>query len=168
MTDKILIACIGNIFLGDDAFGVEMARRLVQSPLREGVNVVDFGIRSYDLAYALMRDWDLVILVDALPRGGSPGTLYVLEPELPSEGELSLDAHTMDAHTMNPVSVLKLVHALGGKAGRVLVVGCEPGSLAPNPYGSMGLSAVVEAALDDAVRMIHDLIARTRSPQVAA
>lgn len=163
MNDRILIACVGNIFLGDDAFGVEMARRLAQSPLREGVNVVDFGIRSYDLAYALMRDWDLVILVDALPRGGSPGTLYILEPEPPSGREISLDAHTM-----NPVSVLNLVHALGGKPGRVIVLGCEPGNLEPNPYGNMGLSPAVEAALDDAVRTVHDLIARTRGPQVAA
>jgi hypothetical protein len=74
---NILIACIGNIFLGDDAFGVEVARRLANQALPEGVRVIDFGIRSYDLAYALMDDWEFVILVDAAPRGGLPGTVPV-------------------------------------------------------------------------------------------
>jgi hydrogenase maturation protease len=80
MKGKLLVAGIGNIFLGDDAFGVEVVKRLAQRPLPEGVRVVDFGIRSYDLAYALMDDWDLAILVDALPRGGEAGTVYTVEP----------------------------------------------------------------------------------------
>lgn len=163
MNRKILVACIGNIFLGDDAFGVEIAKRLAQHALPEGVSVIDFGIRSYDLAYALMQDWDLVILVDALPQGGEPGTLYMLKPEVADSGETSFDAHTM-----NPVSVLQLVRALGGNLGRVLVVGCEPQSIEPDADGNIGLSPAVTHALDEAVQMIDKLITRTRSRATAA
>ena len=165
MDSNILVACIGNIFLGDDAFGVEVAKRLAERPLPEGVTVIDFGIRSYDLAYALMQEWELVILVDALPGGGAPGTLYAFEPELPSEGEIPA---SLDAHTMNPVSVLQMVHALGGKVGHLLVVGCEPESVEPKDDGTMGLSARVAGALDEAVRMIHEVIIRARSQAMAA
>ena len=123
MNGRILVVGIGNIFLGDDAFGVEVVERLAKRPLPIGVTVRDFGIRSYDLAYALMENWDLVILVDALPRGGEPGTLYAMEAELPEGNETP---PSLDAHTMNPVAVFQLVSALGGKVGRTLVVGCEP------------------------------------------
>ncbi len=125
---KVLVAGVGNIFLGDDAFGVEVVQRLASRTLPDNVNVVDFGIRSYDLAYALMEAWELVILVDAVPRGGQPGTVYVIEPELPQSGE-SPAGLGFDAHSMNPVSVLQLVHALGGTFARTLVVGCEPASI---------------------------------------
>lgn len=158
MKGRVLVAGIGNIFLGDDAFGVEVVARLARRPLPEHVVVRDFGIRSYDLAYALMQEWELAILVDALPRGGEPGTLYTLEPELPASGE---QPSTVDAHSMNPVAVLHLVNVLGGKTGRLLVVGCEPGSVEPDPEGKMGnmsLTAPVEAAVDGAVRMIEELI----------
>jgi hydrogenase maturation protease len=162
---KILVAGIGNIFLGDDAFGVEVARRFAERPLPEGVTVVDFGIRSYDLAYALMEDWELVILIDALPRGGQPGTLYLLEPELDGKDESPI---SIDAHTMNPVSVLQMVRALGGKPGRMLVAGCEPESIEPQSEGLIGLSAAVSATVDEAVRMIEDVINRARSEATAA
>jgi hydrogenase maturation protease len=164
MNGKVLVAGIGNIFLGDDAFGVEVAQRLAARSLPEGVKVVDFGIRSYDLAYALMNDWDLVILVDALPCEGKPGTLYIMEPELPSDG----DTASLDAHTMNPVAVLQVVSALGGRVGRMLVVGCEPASVEPDDSGDMGLSAPVSAAVDEAVRVVEDLIVRERSHATAA
>jgi len=165
MNGKLLVAGVGNIFLGDDAFGVEVAKRLAERPLPEGVGVADFGIRSYDLAYALMDDWDLVILVDALPRGGRPGTLYTLEAKIPGEGEVP---PSLDAHTMNPVAVLQLVSALGGRVGRLLVVGCEPATVEPDPQGHIGLSAPVAAALDEAVRTIEELITRARSEATAA
>jgi hydrogenase maturation protease len=158
MAGRVLVACVGNIFLGDDAFGVEMAQRLAQRSLPEGVTVVDFGIRSYDLAYALMDDWDLVILVDTLSRGGKPGTLYTLEPELPERGDAA-GSGGFDAHTMNPVSVLQLVSALGGKCGRMLVVGCEPATVEPNADGQTGLSEPVRAAVEEAVAMVEQLIA---------
>jgi hydrogenase maturation protease len=164
MNDKVLVAGIGNIFLGDDAFGVEVVERLAQRRLPGNVCVVDFGIRSFDLAYALMQDWELVILVDALPRGGKPGTLYTLQPELPS-GEVPPN---LDAHTMNPVAVLQLVSALGGQVGRILVVGCEPATVEPDSEGNMGLSAPVAAAVDEAVRMVEELVERVRSQATAA
>jgi hydrogenase maturation protease len=165
MKGKLLVAGIGNIFLGDDAFGVEVVKRLAQRPLPEGVRVVDFGIRSYDLAYALMDDWDLAILVDALPRGGEAGTVYTVEPEFPQDGEL---AGAFDAHTMNPVAVLQLVSALGGRLGHMLVVGCEPVTVEPDPEGKIGLSPPVGAAVDEAIRVIEELIMRERSEATAA
>ena len=165
MNGNVLVAGIGNVFLGDDAFGVEVLDRLVQRPVPRGVCVADFGIRSYDLAYALMEDWDLVILVDALSRGGDPGTLYMLEPQLsPEAGALPM----VDAHTMNPVAVLQLVAALGGKIGKMVVVGCEPGSLEPDGGGNIGLSAPVSAAVGEAVRMVEELITSARNQAVAA
>ena len=86
MSAKILIACVGNIFLGDDGFGVEVALSLSKRQLPESVSVKDFGIRGFDLAYALLDPWDLVILVDALSRGEAAGTLYVMEPDLSGRG----------------------------------------------------------------------------------
>lgn len=162
---KILVACVGNIFFGDDAFGVEVARRLRGRELPDDVVVTEFGIRGYDLAYALMEEWDRVILVDALPLGGVPGTVYTLEPELPDQKEHSCE---LDAHSMSPVSVLKLVHTLGGRPRRVLVVGCEPARLEPDREGRIGLSPPVEAGVNDAVMMIEDLINRVRSEGNAA
>jgi hydrogenase maturation protease len=163
MESKVLVACIGNIFLGDDAFGVEVASRLRQEPLPQHVKVVDFGIRSYDLAYALMEPWDDVILVDALPRGGAPGTVYVLEPELPGD-DATAEQFAIDAHSMNPVAVLQMVQALGGKIERMLVVGCEPSSVEPDGTGNLGLSPRAEAAVSAAIETIKRLIGRERSP----
>jgi hydrogenase maturation protease len=165
MKGKLLVAGVGNIFLGDDAFGVEVAKRLAQRELPGGVEVADFGIRSYDLAYALMDDWDLVILVDALPRGGWPGTLYTFQPELPSDGEVP---PSLDAHTMNPVAVLQLLSALGGRIPPLLVVGCEPTSVEPDLEGNIGLTAPVAAAIDEAVAIIEELITRVRGEATAA
>jgi hydrogenase maturation protease len=165
MNGKILVACIGNIFLGDDAFGVEMAKRLSACALPHHVSVVDFGIRSYDLAYSLMQEWDLIILVDALPRGGRPGTLYILEPDVTDDERTST---TLDAHTMNPVSVLQMVRALGGTVRRLLVVGCEPECVEPNEDGNTGLSAPVSGALEEAVRMIEGLTTGAGSREIAA
>jgi len=155
MKGKVLVACVGNIFLGDDAFGVEVAQRLAGTELPHHVVVRDFGIRSYDLAYALMESWDLVILVDAVPQGGLPGTVYTIEPELP-EGADSTQA--LDAHTMNPVAVLQLVSALGGRVERMLVVGCEPQTTAADETGNIGLSPAVQAAMDETIRTIQQLV----------
>ncbi len=167
MESKVLVACVGNIFLGDDAFGVEVASRLRRELLPAGVKVVDFGIKSYDLAYALMEPWDDVILVDALPRGGLAGTIYVLEPELPSD-VANGQSPAIDAHSMNPVAVLQMVHALGGKIRRILVVGCEPSSVEADGTGNLELSPPVQAAVGEAVETIKRLIQRARSRKVAA
>ncbi len=152
---KVLVAGVGNIFLGDDAFGVEVVQRFAKRGVPENANVVDFGIRSYDLAFALMEPWELVILVDAVSRGEEPGTVYVIEPELTQMSE-SLTGLGFDAHSMNPVSVLQLVEKLGGKFARTLVVGCEPASI---DASEDGLSEPVRAAVDEAVRTIEELIA---------
>jgi hydrogenase maturation protease len=154
---KVLVAGIGNIFLGDDGFGVEVVRRLSAIPLPEGVKVKDFGIRGFDLAYALMDGYDLSILVDATPQGGEPGTLYTIEADV-SGLEHAEVGSTIDTHAMNPVRVLHLVRALGGEPGPILVVGCEPGVL-EDENGTIGLSAPVEAAVDEAVSMVRSLIA---------
>src|SRR6476661_2103049 len=106
---SILIAGIGNIFLGDDAFGVEVAQRLTQRSWPTGVRVEDFGIRGFDLAYAILDGYDVTILVDATPRGGDPGTLYLIEPDLNMAGGVGIEPHGMD-----PVKVLQLVKTLGG------------------------------------------------------
>jgi hydrogenase maturation protease len=149
---SVLVAGIGNIFLGDDAFGVEVVRRLANRTLPAGVQVVDFGIRGFDLAHALMDSDATAVLVDATPRGGEPGTLYLLEAAVDG-GEPSVETHAMD-----PATVLRLVEALGGRPPRVLVVGCEPATIDLDDEGQIGLSPAVEAAVDEAVRMIESLV----------
>jgi hydrogenase maturation protease len=166
VTGRILVAGIGNIFLGDDAFGVEVIKRLARRPALDNVSIVDFGIRSYDLAYALMDDWDLVILVDAVPRGEQPGTIFTIEPDLSEFGNVPA---AVDAHSMNPVAVLELVNALGGaRTARLLVVGCEPQGVEADENGNMGLSPAVEAAANEAVHVIEELITDARSQFTAA
>ncbi len=109
---RILVAGIGNIFFGDDAFGCEVAAELAKRPLPDGVTVRDFGIRSYDLAYAMMDDYDATILIDASPRGETPGTIYLIQPEIniePAKNKLDegID-EVVNAHSMNPVRALQL------------------------------------------------------------
>jgi hydrogenase maturation protease len=162
MPQRILVAGIGNVFLGDDGFGVEVAQRLAACSLPDDVRVVDFGIRGFDLAYALMEGYDTSILVDAMQRGQEPGTLCVIEPDLnnlDSQGE-----QLVDTHAMHPLRVLQLVKALGGSPGRVLVVGCEPMWLTPEEDGNwqMGLSAPVEAAVDEAAKLVESLVTQCR------
>jgi hydrogenase maturation protease len=152
---RILVAGIGNIFFGDDAFGCEVANQLAGRPLPEGVFVKDFGIRSYDLAYAIMENYDATILVDATPQGAAPGTLFLIEPDLKKLDELPEEA--VNAHSMNPVRVLQLVRSLGGNAGWLRVVGCEPAVL-ESEDGVMGLSESVQAAVLPAIEMIEALI----------
>jgi hydrogenase maturation protease len=159
-TPRVLIAGIGNIFLGDDAFGSEVARRMTARPLPDGVRVVDFGIRGLDLAYALFDDPDAAILVDAVPRGDLPGTLYVIEPDLGSGADAPADEPVIEAHAMDPVRVLRMAAAMGGRPRRVLVVGCEPATLGSDEDPAMGLSPPVEAAVSEAIRLIESLVER--------
>lgn len=160
MKGKVLIACVGNIFLGDDAFGVEVAQQLAHTSLPENVIVRDYGIRSYDLAYALMEEWDLVILVDAVSRGEQPGAIFTIEPDLSVATEVNA---APDAHSMNPESVIQMVRTLGGplgeKIGRMLVVGCEPAGIEADENGQIGLSEPVQAAISEAVLVIQELVA---------
>jgi hydrogenase maturation protease len=156
---RILVAGIGNIFLGDDAFGVEVARRLSRRVLPENVRVTDFGIRGLDLAYTLLDDfYDAAILVDAMPRGGDPGTLYAFEPEL-DETEAS-ESPLLDAHSLNPMLVLHMIRQVGGRPKRILVVGCEPATFGDELEGDMGLSPAVDAAIGGAMAMVESLITR--------
>jgi hydrogenase maturation protease len=148
---KVLIAGVGNIFLGDDGFGVEVAAALGKNPLPQGVSVKDFGIRGFDLAYALLDPWDTVIIVDALQRGEAPGTLYVLEPDA-ATANMELNPHGMD-----PVRVLNLAASLGTISAKVLVVGCEPHDFGDELEGRMGLSPPVTAAVAEACRMTLEL-----------
>jgi hydrogenase maturation protease len=162
----ILIAGIGNIFLGDDAFGVEVAQRLAGRPMPAGVSVRDFGIRGLDLTYALMEDYDAIILVDAAPHGEKPGTLYVIEPHITDDGYESESDPLIDTHGMNPMKVLRMVKAMGGKPKRLLLVGCEPATLGPEE-GQMGLSEPVQAVMDEAVLLVESLIGQLCVGEVA-
>jgi hydrogenase maturation protease len=155
---RILVAGVGNIFLGDDAFGVEVAQRLARRELPEEVHVVDFGIRGLDLTYALLDGYDAVIVVDAAPRAGRPGTLYVLEPEQkPETGEGGL---LVETHGMDPVKVLRLATAMGSLVEHWLVVGCEPTPATDVAEMQLGLSEPVGAAVDEAVRLIESLVGK--------
>jgi hydrogenase maturation protease len=152
---RTLVAGVGNIFFGDDGFGVAVARRLAECELPDEVTVADYGISGMHLAYDLSNGYDRAILIDATPRGGTPGTVYVLEPDQPAEADgAGFDGALFDAHGMQPDVVLGILGMLGGNTGRMLIVGCEPASADPG----IGLSAPVAAAVDDAVRKVLELI----------
>jgi hydrogenase maturation protease len=156
MNPRILVAGIGNIFLGDDGFGVEVVRRLAERVLPKGVQVVDFGIRGMDLVYALLEEHDTVLFVDAAPCGGRPGDLYVIEPQIQENGQV-----TLDAHGMNPVKVLALARAMGAPPVRTVVIGCEPETSLPAMDGDevrVGLSAPVRTAVEEAVHLVMELV----------
>jgi hydrogenase maturation protease len=155
----ILVAGIGNIFLGDDAFGVEVVRRMAGLKLSQSVRVSDFGIRGFDLAYALQDGYETTILVDACPRGQAPGTLYVIEPDLKLLDDPEGPPAAVEAHAMNPLSVLRMARAMNIEVKNVLLVGCEPETLG-GEEGQMGLSAVVDTAADEAVRLVESLVNR--------
>ncbi len=166
MAERILIAGIGNIFFGDDAFGVRLARRLETQTLPAGVEVVDFGIRGIDLAYALLDDYRAAILLDATPRGGEPGTLYLIEVDANAlHGE---ELASVETHNINPIQVLAMVEAFGGQAPPLWVVGCEPSRLETEDFEFMSLSPPVESALDEASAMVSSLVSRLYAkPDVA-
>jgi len=168
MTSRILVVGIGNIFLGDDGFGCEVVQRIMRRGLPDNVRVEDFGIRGFDLAYALMDDYDAVILVDAVPRGQPPGTLYTIEPDLSALDETGPAEMMVETHGMNPMKVLAMVQSMGCEPKRMLLVGCEPEpSMAGEEEERMGLSEPVEAVVDEAVQMVESLIARITGDQKA-
>ena len=157
---RILIAGIGNIFHGDDAFGVEVVNRLNQRSLPEQARVVDFGIRGFDLVYALLDGYDAYILVDAAPRGGLPGSLYTMEIDPKAPGGLDKQPFDGATHGMNPMRVLQMAQTMGGCSGRVLLVGCEPETLGSEEEGQMGLSTTVAAVVDVAANTVEALVQR--------
>jgi hydrogenase maturation protease len=150
---RLLVAGIGNVFLGDDGFGVAVADRLGRRATAPGVHVEDYGIRGMDLAYAL-AGYDAAIFVDAAPRGGVPGTLYVIEADLGDSGVVP------EAHGMDPVKVLALARELGELPRRVLVVACEPRTAMTGEEEDVvvELSEPVRAAVDEAVRLVERLL----------
>ncbi|MCA1593380.1 MAG: hydrogenase maturation protease [Acidobacteria bacterium] len=156
---SILVAGIGNIFLGDDAFGSEVARALARRELPDAVRVVDFGIRGFDLAYALLDGYETTIFIDATPRGGEPGTLYTIEPDLDELNNLDAEGMMVETHGMNPMKVLAMVKSMGGHFKRILLVGCEPAPL-ESEDGHMGLSERVEAAVGEAVQVVESLVTK--------
>lgn len=160
-TPRVLVAGIGNIFFGDDAFGVEVVNRLLRRPVREGVDVIDIGIRGLHLAHELLHRYDALVIVDALAHGEAPGTVSVLEidPDPVAGAEAVPDGglppeRPLDAHSIDPNVVLATLGQLGGSVGRVLIVGCEPADCAPG----MGLSDVVDRAVPVGVEMTIDLL----------
>ncbi|MFE5326711.1 hydrogenase maturation protease [Embleya sp. NPDC056575] len=157
--ERVLVAGVGNIFLGDDGFGVEAATRLAGHPLPDGAEVVDFGVRGVHLAYQLLEGYDTLILVDATARGGQPGTVYLIEAAVP--GSVETGTALVDGHRMGPDAVLALLGTLSAGTGgtpprRVLVVGCEPADLDER----VGLSPPVAAAVDEAVALILRVLRR--------
>ncbi|MFI8455499.1 hydrogenase maturation protease [Kitasatospora sp. NPDC085464] len=158
---QVLVAGVGNIFLGDDGFGVETVRRLAGHPLPDGVEAVDVGVRGVDLAYRLLDGYRTAVLVDATCRGGAPGTVYLIEA-----ADEPLEAPLLDGHRMGPDAVLALLGTLaagtgGEPPGRVLVVGCEPASLEEG----IGLSAPVAAAVEEAVRVVLRVVDEATQPE---
>jgi len=158
MSKHILVAGIGNIFMGDDAFGVEVTKRLAQRPQPDHVKIQDFGIRGIDLAFALLDGYSEVILVDAAARGHPPGTVTIVEPDAPAKAPLAPEDLLISGHGLDPAKVLQLAGALGGGCRRVLLVACEPMDCGGED-GSMGLSPEVAAAVAPAVAAVEKLIA---------
>ncbi len=156
---SILVAGIGNIFLGDDAFGVEVVRRMAGLDLPQSVRVADFGIRGFDLAYTLQDGYGTTILVDACPQGQAPGTLYVIEPDLKALDGPEAAPATVEVHSMNPMNVLRMARAMNIDVKNILLVGCEPETLG-GEEGQMGLSESVDAAVDEAVKLVESLVKR--------
>jgi hydrogenase maturation protease len=153
---KILVAGIGNIFHGDDAFGCEVIHQLNRVSFPDSVTVRDFGIRSYDLAYALADGYDVKILVDALPQKSAPGTVVLMEPDLAHLEHM--ESTEMDAHSMNPIAALQMARSAGPLRGKFYLVGCEPAVL-EDETGEMALSQPVRDAVPKAVNTICHLVA---------
>lgn len=159
---RILIAGIGNIFLGDDGFGVAVVEQLARFALPQGAVLMDAGIRSLDLTYALLGDYDAAILIDATQRGYAPGSICVLDPEAedqPATDDETNPAGLLDAHAMDPLKVLAFVRNQGARLRALRVVGCEPLTIGTNEEPALGLSAPVRAAVDEAAQQVYALVA---------
>jgi hydrogenase maturation protease len=156
----ILVAAVGNLWLGDDGFAGEVAKRLRGLDLPGDVSVADFGTGGLDLAYEVMRGYEALVLVDASRQGGDPGTLYVMDVEPDSiEGGIDDDVQ-IDPHGMDPETVLRFVKATGGWPGKVVVVACEPSEV---EEVAIGLSEPVAAAVDGAVQLVLETIEELRA-----
>ena len=155
---RTLIAGLGNVFHGDDGFGVAVADALRAVELPTGVELRDFGIRGIHLAYQLLDGYDLVVMADAVSRGGAAGTLYVIEHGADADRAPTRDAPLLDAHDMAPDEVLALVPMLGGQLGRTVVVGCEPAE-----FSVVGLSPAVQRSVGPAANLVADIVIRAHA-----
>lgn len=154
---NILVAGVGNIFMGDDGFGCEVARRLAERSLPEGTRLVDFGIRGIDLTYALMDDYDGAIIIDTAQRDEAPGTVTVVIPEAAVVNSANPEDLMLEPHSLNPAKVLRFVEAMGGGTKNLVLVACEPQTFGGDD-GAMGLSPVVAGAVDEAVATVERLV----------
>jgi hydrogenase maturation protease len=150
----MLVACIGNIFLGDDGFGCEVARALARMTLPPEIRVVDYGIRGLDVVYALLGPYEKVILVDAAAHGSPPGTIYILQPVVESGEEIEA---IVDAHSMQLVHLMAMAQSLGEITAEIYIVGCEPLDFGSEEDGRMGLSDAVKASVAEAARVVMQL-----------
>jgi hydrogenase maturation protease len=157
---RILIACIGNIFFGDDAFGVEVAHTLVNRPVLEEVLVCDYGIHGLDLAFALLDEYEAVILVSTLRQGGQPGTVYLIEPD-PADISASTDQPMMiESYSLNPMRILAFAQSMGARLNRILLIGCDVETPRTPEDCAVALSPLVQAAIPIAIEWIELLIPR--------
>ena len=157
---RILVAGIGNVWLGDDGFGGEVVKRLEARELPKGTVVFDFGTGGLDLAYEVMRGYSALVIVDVSRQGGEPGTLYVIDVEpddVPAEIQ---DGETIDPHSMDPMTMLRFVLAIGGWPGRVQVIACEPAEV--DDVG-LGLTPAVEASVERAMALVLETIEELRT-----
>ncbi|OBG22131.1 hydrogenase maturation protease [Mycobacterium sp. 852002-51057_SCH5723018] len=156
MTARILVAGIGNIFLGDDGFGSEVVRNAEIPQDDPRVRVIDYGVRGMHLAYDLLEEWDTLVLVDAVPSRGNPGTLHVFQADC----EPDSCAQGLDGHSMDPAAVFASLRALGGNPPYTVVVGCEAGSV----EGGIGLTEPVARAVPRAARAVEEIVAALQAP----
>jgi hydrogenase maturation protease len=155
----ILVAAVGNLWLGDDGFAGEVAKRLRERELSDDVAVADFGTGGLDLAYEVMRGYDALVLVDVSRHGGEPGTLYVMEVDPATIATGIEDGAQIDPHGMDPETVLRFVKATGGWPGQVVVIACEPEQV---EEVGIGLTPSVAAAVDDAVALVVQTVEELR------
>jgi hydrogenase maturation protease len=153
---NVLVAGIGNIFLSDDGFGVEVVKHIDVTrwpeDVRKDVTVSDFGIRGVHLSYELLNDYDALVLIDAMPLGEAPGTVVTFEPDVES-----IDATSVDAHSMSPAVVLGLLAGMGADLPHVVVVGCQPLTLEEGMGLSDAVMAAVAPAAEAVVQVVHDI-----------
>lgn len=159
MSARVLVAGVGNIFLGDDAFGSEVARHLAARPLPGGAEVRDYGIGGVHLAYDLLDGYDGLVLIDAAPRGDQPGTIYVIEIT-----QNDLAGRSVDPHAMDPGAVLGTLAALDGELPRTVLVGCEPADTGEQLGLSPPVSAAVTAAADTVLEVLTEQFGLGTSP----
>lgn len=153
---RFLVAGVGNVLCGDDAFGVEVARVMSYRPMPPEVTVADFGMRSYDLTFAILEGYDATILVDAVPHGEKPGTISLLEPDLSAASRYD-DGLTQGFN--NPQRIFEILKLFGGQAGKVYLISCEP-EIWERTDGRIGLSPAVRAAVPQAIEMISGLVSQ--------